>query len=55
MEYEGSKDNNIVWTGPGANMAPFRGSTTLDAPDSERYKAVIRTNELGGPWSQMTH
>ena len=24
LEFEGSKDNNLVWMGPGINLAPFR-------------------------------
>ena len=45
MEFEGSRDNNIVWMGPGANMAPFRDNNP-DAPENERYKALVRTNNL---------
>ena len=45
LEYEGSKDNNIVWLGPGANMAPFRDDDP-DVPADERYKAVVRTRDL---------
>ena len=45
LEYEGSKDNNIVWLGPGANMAPFRDDNP-DVPADERYKAVVRTRDL---------
>ena len=45
MEYGGSRDNNIVWMGPGANMAPFRDRNP-GAPENERYKAVVRTNDL---------
>ena len=59
MEYEGSRDNNIVWMGPGANMAPFKDRNPR-APENERYKAVVRTNDLwalvspdGLNWRQM--
>ena len=45
LEYEGSRDNNIVWLGPGANMAPFRDDNP-DVPADERYKAVVRTRDL---------
>ena len=45
IEYQGSKDNNIVWMGPGGNMAPFRDANP-DARDDERYKAVVRTRDL---------
>jgi len=40
VEYAGSKENNIVWTGPGAHaFAPFR-DTNPDAKPDEPYKAV---------------
>lgn len=40
FEYEGSKENNIVWTGRGTNnFAPFL-DTNPDAPVAERYKAL---------------
>ena len=45
LEYDGSRDNNIVWLGPGANMAPFRDDNPGIA-DDERYKAVVRTRDL---------
>ncbi len=45
FEVDGSKDNNIVWTGPGANMVPFRDPNP-DVPEDERYKAVVRTRDL---------
>lgn len=42
FEFEGSKDNNLVWVGgPGEDMAPFRDENP-DAPDDERYKAIAR-------------
>ena len=38
--YNGSKDNNIVWTGKGShNFAPFKDSNP-DTPADQRYKAV---------------
>ncbi len=44
FEFEGSKDNNIVWKGKGShNFAPFRDANP-EAPPSERYKALA-----GGP------
>ena len=44
FEFEGSKQNNILWMGEGAhNFAPFK-DTNPDAPPSERYKALA-----GGP------
>ncbi len=42
IEFEGSKDNNIVWSGNRAgahNFSPFKDGNP-DAPDSQRYKAV---------------
>ena len=42
IEFEGSKDNNIVWSGKragGHNFSPFKDGNP-DAPDSQRYKAV---------------
>jgi len=42
IEFEGSKDNNIVWSGSragGHNFSPFKDGNP-DAPDSQRYKAV---------------
>ena len=41
LEFEGSKDNNLVWTGPGINLAPFRDDNP-DARDDQRYKAIVR-------------
>ena len=45
FEIDGSKENSAVWTGPGANMVPFKDSNP-DVPDDERYKAVVRTFDL---------
>ncbi len=45
IEFEGSRDNNLVWMGPGANMAPFRDDNP-DAPDEQRYKAVVRDKDV---------
>lgn len=40
FEFNGSRENNIVWAGEGAhNFAPFRDLNPA-APDSERYKAI---------------
>ena len=44
FEFNGSKENSIVWMGEGAhNFAPFK-DTNPAAPPSERYKALA-----GGP------
>ena len=45
FEANGSKENNLVWMGPGANMVPFRDPNP-GIPDDERYKAVARTRNL---------
>ena len=42
FEFEGSKKNNIVWTGPGThNFTPFKDPNPRCPPES-RYKAVAR-------------
>lgn len=41
LEFEGSTDNNLVWTGPGINLAPFRDDSP-GATEEERYKAIVR-------------
>lgn len=43
IEFDGSKENNLVWSGPGNNMAPFRDDNS-DCRDDERYKAIVRTD-----------
>ena len=45
FEFEGSRDNNIIWMGPGANMAPFKDPLP-GVPEDERYKAVVRKRDL---------
>ncbi len=59
FELNGSKDNNLIWLGPGANMAPFKDPNP-DVPEDQRYKAVVRNRDLlalsspdGIHWSQM--
>ena len=42
FEYEGSKENNIVWDGVGAGgMCPFK-DTSPNCRPGERYKAMVR-------------
>ncbi len=41
VPYGGSTENNLVWSGPGNNLAPFRDDRT-GVPDEERYKAIVR-------------
>ena len=45
FEVNGSRDNNIVWMGPGTNLVPFRDPNS-NVPDDERYKAFVRTREI---------
>ena len=47
FEFNGSTDNNIVWTGSGGhNFSPFK-DTNPDAPPAQRYKAV-GSGQAGG-------
>lgn len=47
FEFNGSKENNIVWMGKGAhNFTPFK-DTNPTAPDSERYKALASAGPKG--------
>ena len=63
-EYNGSKKNNIIWTGVGAhNFAPFL-DTRKDCPKESRFKALGGLPSQGGlfafhsadgvRWSQMS-
>ena len=45
IEYESSRDNNLVWAGPGNNMAPFRDDSP-GAREDERYKAIVRAGDI---------
>ena len=45
VEFQGSKNNNIVWTEPGINFSPFKDGNPNAAPD-EQYKAVIRDKRV---------
>ena len=48
VEYNGSKDNNIIWDGVGVhNFAPFLDSNPDCAPDA-RFKALAGTAKEGG-------
>jgi hypothetical protein len=47
-EYDGSRQNNIIWTGAGThNFAPFL-DTRPDCPAESRYKALGGTAKEGG-------
>lgn len=41
VEFQGSKNNNIVWTDPGINFAPFKDANPKASKD-QQYKAIIR-------------
>lgn len=45
VEFGGSKDNNIVWTEPGINFAPFKDENPNAKPE-QRYKAFIRDKRV---------
>lgn len=47
IEFDGSKENNLVWEGGPGNLAPFRDESPDCNPD-ERYKAVARSRDLHG-------
>jgi len=45
-EFDGSKDNNIIWTGTGShNFTPFKDTNPACAPDA-RYKALAGGSTL---------
>ena len=46
-EFNGSKDNNLIWMGPGANFCVFIDTNPAEPPE-RRYKAVIRTGRIEG-------
>lgn len=47
-EFEGSRENNIIWTGVGThNFAPFLDTRT-DCPPESRFKALAGTAQEGG-------
>lgn len=45
IEFDGSKENNLVWDGAAGNLAPFRDDNPNCPPD-ERYKAIARSRDL---------
>jgi hypothetical protein len=45
IEWDGSKDNNLVWDGGPGNLAPFRDDNPK-CKSEERYKAVARSAGL---------
>ena len=47
-EFGGSKDNNIIWTGPGChNFTPMKDPNPA-APEEQRYKALGRVKKEDG-------
>ena len=47
VEFEGSKDNNLVWLGPGANLSAFVDRNPAVRPEA-KYKAVVRLGRAEG-------
>lgn len=47
LDFAGSKDNNLIWMGPGANFSAFV-DTNPATPPERRYKAVVRTGRAEG-------
>jgi len=45
IEFNGSRQNNLVWAGGPGNLAPFRDDNPHCKP-AERYKAVARSADL---------
>ena len=41
VQFQGSTRNNIVWTEPGINFAPFKDNNP-DCAEDQRYKGIIR-------------
>jgi hypothetical protein len=58
FEFQGSKENNIVWSGPGThNFTPFKDTNPACPPDS-RYKALARADAIepdGGQQGQALY
>ena len=42
FEINGSRDNNIVWMGPGANLCVFKDPNS-QVPEQDKYKGIVRT------------
>jgi hypothetical protein len=45
IDFGGSKNNNLVWDGPGGNMSPFKDSNP-NVSEDEQYKAFVRTGDI---------
>lgn len=53
IEFQGSKDNNIVWDGPGASEFAVFKDTNPSCPVDARYKMIVAANMRGkrGLWA----
>ena len=40
VDFNGSKENNLIWNGPGGNMSVFRDPNP-DVPEDEQYKGIV--------------
>ena len=47
IEFNGSKDNNLIWMKPGANLCVFIDTNPAEPPE-RRYKGVVRTGRVEG-------
>lgn len=47
IDFNGSKENNLVWDGGAANLAPFRDDNPACPPEA-RYKAIGRKGDVFG-------
>ncbi len=47
LDFDGSKDNNLLWKGPGTNFSAFIDDNPAEPPE-RRYKAVVRTGRADG-------
>ena len=45
VDFEGSTDNNLIWTDPGGNMCPFLDGNP-DASPGQRYKGIVRSRVI---------
>lgn len=52
FDFEGSRDNNIVWTGSAHCFTPFV-DTNPAAPEDERYKALVIMRPGGDPKAKV--
>ncbi len=50
IEFQGSTHKNLIWSGPGINMAVFKDENA-EVPEDERYKALALTG-VSNTWDQ---